>query len=273
MLDPSCKALERKEFKKMALLIIIVIVVLFVLLFGYFKLHGKNEKIKNETVIAYIGGLGSGKTLNGANRAIKLYKKNLKSWKQDKDGSPAPILVSNIPLQFKFKGKKYNSINLNSDILTLKQRLPLGSITFIDEIGTIASQFDWNKKDVKNELTEFVRLYRQYTKGGYLVITEQTLDSIVKPLRDRINAIVYCLKTNTFSKLASTQFCVLRYTQQIDSYTADSLDNLRQRNLFILKKHYDTFAYSTRYVEITKDKPVNQVQQDSLKVVDIVELK
>ncbi len=256
----------------MALLVIIIIVALFFIIFGYFKLHGKNEKIKNETVIAYIGGLGSGKTLNGANRAIKLYKKNLKAWKQDKDGSPAPLLVSNIPLQFKFKGKRYNSISLNEEILTLKQRLPIGSITFIDEIGTIASQFDWNKKDVKNELTEFVRLYRQYTKGGYLVITEQTLDSIVKPLRDRINAIIYCLKTNTFSKLASTQFCVLRFTQQIDSYTADSLDNLRQRNLFVIKKYYDTYAYSTRYIEITKNKPVEIKQQDSTKVKEIIEL-
>lgn len=257
----------------MALLVIIVIVILFIVIFGYFKLHGKNEKIKNETIIAFIGGLGSGKTLNGANRSIKLYKQNLEKWKQDKDGSPAPILVSNIPLRFKFKGKTYNSINLNKEIITLKQRLPNGSITFMDEIGTIANQFDWNKQEVKNELTEFIRLYRQYTKGGYIVITEQTLDSIVKPIRDRINAIVYCLKTNTFLKLASTQYCVLRFTQQIDSYTADSLDNLRQRNLFILKKHYDTFAYSTRYVEITKNKPVDIVQQDSTKVKKILELK
>lgn len=258
----------------MALLIIIAIILITVAIFTIFKLRGKNEKIKNETVIAYIGGLGSGKTLNGANRAIKLYKENLKKWKTEKDGSPAPILVSNIPLRFKFKGKQYNSIVLNSEILTLKQKLPIGSITFIDEIGTIASQFDWNKKEVKNELTEFVRLYRQYTKGGYLVITEQTLDSIVKPIRDRINAIVYCIKTNTaLKKLASTQYCVLRYTQQIDSYTADSLDNLRKRNFFIIKNYYDTYAYSTRYVEITKNKPVEIKQQDSTKVIDIVEVK
>lgn len=250
---------------------LILILIIIIAIYIFLKLRGKKEKITNETTIAYVGGLGSGKTLNGVKRAIKLYKQQVKKWKIEKNGQPAPMLISNIPLRRKMLGKTYNSVMLTKDILLMKKQIPQGSIIFIDEIGTIANQYDWNLEEVKDNLTEFIRLYRQYV-NGFIVITDQTLAGIVKPIRDRINAVVYCLITNKVSKFYCTQLCILRFTQQIDSYTADSLNALRQRKYGIFTNNYDTRAYSERYTE-NVEKIQNIEQQDTLKTNKIIKIK
>ena len=220
-------------------------------------------------IIAEVGGLGSGKTLNGSKRAIKLEKKQLKKWALEKKGQPAPILYSNIPLTYKYKNKRYNSIELTLDHLLMKAKIPQGSVIFIDEFGTLANQFDWNKKEVKNELTEFIRLYRHYTQGGYLVLTDQAIDNIVKPVRDRINAVIYNTKTTTLGKLYCNQCVVMRYTSQLDSYTAQTMNDLIQRRYGFINRQYDTFTYSEIYnSRIFKE--LKEYQSDNLKARQVL---
>lgn len=253
-------------------MIVIIIIAIAIAIIFFLKLRGKNERITNETIVAEIGGLGSGKTENGSKRAIKLEKKQLKKWIQDKTGQPAPQLISNVPLQFNFKGKKYNSIELTLDHLLMKQKVPVGSVIFIDEIGNIISQYDWSNPNVQNDLTEFIRLYRQYTKGGYLVMTDQTMSAIVKPIRERVNVIVYNISTKSIGKLYCNQCSLLRFTSQIDSYTAETLDSLRQRRYGIHTKNYDTYAFSDVY-NCKLFKQVRARQSDSLKVTNLVNIK
>lgn len=243
---------------------IILSVVMLILILIFIKLHGKKQKITSETIVCYVGGLGSGKTLNAVQRAVKEHKKALKKWRLEKNGSPPPLLISNIPLRYKNKGKIINSLRLTKEIITMEEYIPTGSIVLWDEIGLTCSQFDWDKQIVKNELTEFVRLFRQYTKGGMLIMTDQTLNSIVKPIRERINVIDYCIITNKFLKIYCTQNVILRFTQKLDSYTADSMQQLLQRNWGIIKLNYSTYNYYERYINITGQELPNDTRQDTL---------
>lgn len=252
--------------------VIITIVTLMIVILIIIKVRGTKQKITSETIIGYVGGLGSGKTLNGVNKAIKEHKKALKLWALEKNGTTPPLLISNIPLRYKYKGQTINSVKLTKEVVLMKEYAPQGSITFWDEIGLSCSQFDWDNENVKNELTEFIRLYRQYTKGGKLIITDQTLNSIVKPIRERINTISYCLITNKFIKLYCTQNVILRFTQKIDSYTADSMNQLLQRNWGIIHGNYSTYNYYERYVSITKEL-IKDDRQDTLNSTYLLQIR
>lgn len=252
------------------IVIVISIIVILIAILLFMKLRGKKETITNESVLAMIGGLGTGKTNFAVYRAKKSYKKAMAKWESEKNGTPPPLLVSNIPIRFKYKNRTINSIRLDKDIVLMNTYLTPGSVTLWDEIGLSASQYDWNDPNVKNELTEFVRMYRQYTKGGTLIMTDQTLDSIVKPIRDRVNLIVYCLKTNFVGNIFCCQNVMLRFTQKIDTYTADSMQNLMQRKYgYQNSKTYSTFNYYERYVNITgqelpKDTRIDVLNSDHI---------
>lgn len=253
-------------------MILLVILAALIIIILFIKLRGKKENITNEVIIAEVGGLGSGKTKCGSKRAIKLTKKQLKKWILEKRGTPAPLLYSNIPITFRFKGKKYESIELRLEHLLMKAKVNEGSVIFIDEIGTIINQFDWNKKEVKNELTEFFRLFRQYTKGGYMVLTDQSKDNIVKPIRDRINVIVYNIKFNHVGPFYCNQCAIMRYTQQLDTYTVETLNNLITRRYGIFDKSYDTWAWSDIY-QSKLFIELQNYQSENLKARELIKLE
>lgn len=162
-------------------LIPIALIILFI--YATFKILFQ-KKVPNNTVIAFTGGLGSGKTYLGVKYALKHYRKMrfLYFLRIIKD---EPMFFSNIPIRIT---RKKWAIKLEYDHLTLKSRLPEYSTVFIDELGQIASQYDFNNPYVMQYLQEFIRFFRHYVDGK-LIVTDQTSSNIVVAIRRRINQI------------------------------------------------------------------------------------
>lgn len=168
------------------------------------------EKITKNTVVAFTGSLGTGKTYIGTHYAKKCYRKQkikhllysilpkpLKSLIHG--GKEKARLYSNIPIiighkHIKLTGSKRKksvplySTPLSSEVITLKKRIPESSIIFIDEIGQFASQYDYDNPRVMEQFHHFVRFYRHFIDGR-LIVTDQSSDNIVVQLRRRINLI------------------------------------------------------------------------------------
>jgi hypothetical protein len=164
---------------------ILIIIFIVILIFAGFK-YLFQKKLPNNTVIAFTGGLGSGKTFLGVKYAIKHHKKMLLLYRL-KIIKTLPEFYSNIPIRY--KRKQWTKI-LDYDHLTLQSKIPEYSTIFIDELGQFASQYDFNNPFVMQYLQEFIRFYRHYTDGK-LIITDQTSSNIVVAIRRRINQIYH----------------------------------------------------------------------------------
>ena len=162
------------------LLLIVSIILTIYFIFVYFS----QKKVPNNTVIAFTGGLGSGKTFLGVKYAIKHHKKMMLLYTLHIIKTK-PLFYSNIPIRY--ERNKWAKV-LEYDHLTLKSRIPEYSTIFIDELGQFASQYDYQNPYVMQYLQEFIRFYRHYTDGK-LIITDQTSSNIVVAIRRRINQI------------------------------------------------------------------------------------
>ena len=249
----------------------IIIASILVLLILIFFLLKKSKRITptNESVIMFTGGLGSGKTYQATIYAVKKYKENYKKWKKEKDYRKLPPLIySNIPIEFKRKHKKIKSKLLTIDILTLNKRVREGSIIIVDEFGSVASQYDWNNDKVLDYLNLLMRDFRQFTKGGYLVITDQRLGSLPIEVRNRINTIYNCISCKWYFNLfVKCTYAPLQFTQNVEQYTAKTLIELKQSHTYIAKNYYDTYALSDLYQKIALE--LEEIkEQDSKKVLE-----
>lgn len=233
------------------IIIIVIVAVLVVAVATFFWLRGRKIKVIEPYVIAFVGSLGTGKTLLACNKAIALYKRNFKKFLKDgkkrKEYSEPPKFYSNIPIKFRFKGAYIYADTNIKNILLLKKRVSRGSVLFIDEMGLLIDKWQFKNEKVINEISNCFRLWRHYTKGGYIVMTDQVIDDIVKPIRDRINLINICLGVRKFLIFGCVQFSPISFTQQIDSYNADSLNKLVMRQFVIFRENYDSLAYSNLY--------------------------
>lgn len=164
---------------------VILVAVLILLMFI------KQEKMTKNTVLCFTGGLGSGKTYNAVRMAIKFYRnqrfkfKLSKFFRGKRNKVAPPSLYSNIPIKI---DKKHNSEVLTREHLLLQSDIPEKAIVLIDEVGQVASQYDYDNPYVMCELQELIRFYRHYTDGK-LILTDQASANIVVPIRRRINYI------------------------------------------------------------------------------------
>lgn len=212
----------------------------------------KSYNIKTETIIAYTGGLGSGKSYLSTQTAIKLYKKSLsrvrlynffhKSKKRD-----IPELYSSIPLRI---NKKKYSLQLTDRHLLLQDRIIPRSVVYIDEIGSFCNQFEYRNKNALDNFEEFIRLFRHYTLGGKLVINDQCSENIVLQIRRRINNIynLYQFKKIWFLYLVKVR--MLNISEDIKTIESTSPDKKNEYRIlwgFLKKGRYDTYCYSNRY--------------------------
>lgn len=219
-----------------------VIILLVVIIKPYFE--------KYDTIIAYTGGLGSGKSFSGVKMSLKLLRKQklkvkIHNFLHKKDKWEEPILLSNIPILI--NKKSGFSTMLTNEHLTLQERIPNRSIVFIDEVGAYASQWDYN---VSNNFEEFIRLFRHYTLGGYLIVTEQCTENIVNSVRRRLNQVYNLMHFKKwFGIIYSVKIRNLNVSEEIKTIEENnSEDNMKTRIGFLpLKKHYDTYCYSVRY--------------------------
>lgn len=222
--------------------VIAIMILLFVIIKPYFE--------KYDTIIAYTGGLGSGKSFSGVKMSLKLLRKQKLKVKihnilHKKNKWSMPILLSNIPIYI--NKKQGFSTLLTNEHLTLQEKIPPRSIVFIDEIGSYASQWDYN---VSNNFEEFIRLFRHYTLGGYLVCTEQCTENIVNSVRRRLNQVFNLMHFKKwFGIVYSVKIRNLNVSEEIKTIEENNTeDNMKTRVGFLpLKKHYDTYCYSVRY--------------------------
>lgn len=244
-------------------IIVLLILIVLSVVVAYFVIRHR-LKHKVETITAYTGGLGSGKTLLSVDKALSLYRKNLRKWKRKKwlyhilhkDSlfkDEKPILLSNIPIRI---SKNEWSTKLKKEHLLLQERIPQQSVVLLDEIGAFASQFDYNQKNVVVVFDEFVRFFRHYV-DGYIVTNDQCSENINLVIRRRINKITNlsnCLVILHMCFYFSRQINISEEIKTIDTASneklneSDTQDNMNFSFKFVFnKKAYDSRCYSVRY--------------------------
>lgn len=251
-------------------------------------------KHKTETITAFTGGLGAGKTWLGVLKVnfiyfcqkIKWVWKNFKiklknSFKHlNEPYKEKPQVYSNIPIVIGWKkGKPIFSRVLKIEHLLEQERIEEGSVVFIDEIGSIANQFEWQNKNVTKTMDDFIRFFRHYTKGGYLVITDQCSENINLVIRRRINIVhnlanMLCIGPLMF--YFERMISVSEEIKTVDMRNVendkenDTQNNMTLRFRFITprqKKLYDTYCHSEAYNTVPNG--INE-QYDGYKCYDRV---
>ena len=236
---------------------IICIVIIAVVLWRFFSSY----RLKTfDTVVAFTGGLGSGKSFLSTELAVKLLRrkrrevwfKNLFRKKGEK--LPLPYLYSSIPVEV---SKKEKAIILTEKHLTLQERLVPGSVCFIDEIGSFCSQFDYKAKNA-DVFDEFVRFYRHYTRNGYLVCNDQCSENIVLQVRRRLNTVYNLMGFRKwFGIFYTVKVRNISVSEEIKTIEEqDTEDNMTTLfGLLPLRKRYDTHCYAPRYDYVPEGDP------------------
>lgn len=230
--------------------IIIIPIVVFVA-FKLIKPYFPHE----ETVQAFTGGLGSGKSLFSVKKARKLLYKNRRKVKwynrfHPKKKQPMPLLYSSIPVRI--SRKEYAEV-LTARHLLLWEKIVPKSVVFIDEIGAFASQFDFNNPLIKKNFDEFVRFFRHYTKGGYMVVNDQCSENIVLQIRRRLNHVYNLMNFDKFLCFCWTKCRNMSVSEEIKTVEeANTEDNMRTLIgvLPLFMRYYDTHCYAGRYTTV-----------------------
>lgn len=205
-----------------------------------------------DTVVAFTGGLGAGKSFMSTEIAIKLLRRKRRevmrknTFRKKGNKLPTPLLYSSIPVRV---SRKEDAVILTEKHLTLQERLVEGSVIFIDEIGSFCSQFDYKAPNT-DIFDEFVRFYRHYTKGGYFVCNDQCSENIVLQVRRRINTVYNLMGFRKwFGLFYTVKVRNISVSEEIKTIEEqDTEDNMT--TLFGLMpwfKRYDTYCYSDRY--------------------------
>lgn len=220
--------------------------------------------IKYDTICAYTGGLGTGKSFMSVEAAVRELKKNrLRTWfynLKERIRHPKnpclllkPLLYSSIPIRI---SRKEMSVVLTADMLTLQEGFVKGSVVFIDEIDVWANQFSFanhniiemsNKKDIKAKregapeadydsglFDEEIRLFRHYYSSPAceckLVCNSQATSNIVTVIRRRMNT-VFVLSTFRKYKLPLIGLFLIPYTVKVRNITiTDEITNTAENN-------------------------------------------
>ena len=116
---------------------------------------------------------------------------------------------------------------------------------FIDEVGSFASQFEYNNPNIKDNFDEFVRLFRHYTKGGYLVVNDQCSENIVLQIRRRINTVFNLMHFKKwFGIVYTVKVRNISISEEIKTVEEqDTEDNMTTKIRFmpLFLKRYDTY--------------------------------
>lgn len=264
------------------LIIIVTIILIYFIVKPYF--------IHYDTIIAFTGGLGSGKSLLSVEFAIKLYRKNYKKvWiynhlirhikkifkpKNKYDEKEYPKLYSSIPLTFKksILSKREFSYELTESHLLLIDRINNYSVVFIDEIGSFANQFEYKNPNILDNFNEFIRLFRHYTKGGYLVINDQCSENIVLEVRRRINVVYNLMHFRKWLGIIySVKIRNINISEEIKTIEENNSEDNMKTKIGILpsKNTYDTYCYSERYRNVYEEykERYNKLKKNKLLVV------
>ena len=244
-------------------LIVFAIVIVYILI--------KSYKIRFDTILAFTGGLGSGKSFLSVHYSLKLLKKQrLKVRLQNLFKKPLkkaelPLLYTNIPVLIE---KNKYAIRLTPGHLLLQEKLIPKSVCLLDEVDSFASQFDYGNNNIKDTFNEFVRLYRHYTLGGYLVVNSQCSENIVLQIRRRINTVFNLMQFQTFLIFYRVKIRAIDISEEIKSVSEDTKEEsfTFKYGILPLNRHYDTYCYSERYKTVPNSQDIyhNQLKTNVL---------
>lgn len=208
-----------------------------------------------DTVLAFTGGLGSGKTFLSVGQARKLLaRKRFNVWLHNlfhpRRKLPRPLLYSSIPVRV---SKTEMAVRLTAEHLLLQRQIVLNSVVLIDEVGGFCSQFDYKVRNA-DIFDEFVRFFRHYVQG-YLIVNDQCSENIVLQVRRRLNTV--------YNLMGFRKFLNLIYWVRVRNITVseeiktieeqDTEDNMTLLiGLMPRFKAYDTHCYHCRYVGVPK---------------------
>lgn len=203
-----------------------------------------------DTVLAFTGGLGSGKTFMSVLKARQLLRKKriLVAWHNfwhPKDRQPRPLLYSNIPVKV---SKTEMAVRLTWQHLLLQRKIVLNSVVLIDEVGGFCSQFDYRASN-SEAFDEFVRFFRHYVQG-YLIVNDQCSENIVLQVRRRLNTVYNLMGFRTFLGLVYwLRVRNISVSEEIKTVEEqDTEDNMTLLiGLLPRFRAYDTHCYSVRY--------------------------
>lgn len=214
---------------------------------------------KMDTVVCFTGTLGAGKSLSAVHYAYRQWRKRVKWAKYlryipiignnyEKIYYPKAKFYSNIPI-FTVKKKKMIMV---SDVFTEshmlgKEKLVEGSVVFVDEVGQFCSQWDFDNPKVIIDVQSFVRFFRHWT-NGCLVLTDQSIDNIAKPIRCRI-ARYFELSDLHYPVLSSV--VGVSYIENLvgseDSQRSEMQVEKKRWRYYLTKCQYDSRCFSETY--------------------------
>lgn len=234
-----------------------------------------------DTVVAFTGGLGSGKSFMSVDMSIRLLRRQRRkvlfhNLLHPKERWEKPLLYASIPVKV---SKKEMATILTDAHLLLQERIVPRSVVFIDEIGGYCSQFDYRATNT-DIFDEFVRFFRHYTKGGYLVVNDQCSENIVLQVRRRLNTVYNLMAF----RIWPAKWFPLFYTVKVRNITVseeiktieeqDTEDNMTTYfGIMPLFQRYDTHCYSHRYDRVTKENNVQHTQMKQDKILRINKTK
>lgn len=225
--------------------IIIIIIFVAIILWQYLK----QEALSNNTVIGFVGTMGSGKTFLSVREACRAYKKQKFAYFIGKIFPPyrffnpkwhrKPYLFSNIPVKVRMFGKKKYCNVLQKEHILREKALPEGAIVLIDEIGQIASQWEYENPFVREQLADFTRFFRHWIDGR-MFVTDQSSDNIVKVVRCRLGVIYHL---NNFKRWCMLPFFKVETTPllMVEDSQKELEVQIGERRYFFGLLHYRWF--------------------------------
>lgn len=261
------------------------------LYFKFFKLY------KPKNVIFVDGAPGAGKSYFTVQLAIRLYKRNLRRWKVckvvyrclraiarffksqrfvDKFQDPEmPLLYSNIRL----KGVSF--VKLTKEILFRQKRVAYKSVVLMDEFALIVDQMQYKDPELNERLTEFFKLYRHESRGGYIVANSQSTSDMHWSFKYVLSDYLYIHHRTKFPFVTALSVQEMAYVADKDGgniinvRTSDIEDTCKV--MLVLNKYYrayDCYCYSVLTDNLViENKLLTLDKGDSLKDEDILTLK
>lgn len=153
-------------------MLVIIIILSIAILIAYSIHEIRKPRIGRLHLIS--GGVKTGKTCHAVDIAIQKHKQAVKRWQKQQRRQPTdekpPRLYSNMPL------KNYRYYPLTLDIVTLKERVPNGSIIYVNEVSLFSGSMDIKNDEINDVLTKFYKLCAHLTKGYVILDTQNPMD-------------------------------------------------------------------------------------------------
>lgn len=233
----------------------VLIIIIGVVVLGVVLLRPYIQRFDN--LVLYTGTLGSGKTFSAVKTSLMLLKRNrikvafynAMPWHKEK--RLRPLLYSNVPVLVSKRRKEF-SARLKAEHFTMAEAIIPRSVVLIDEVSLVLSQMDY--KTVNDQaLAEFFSLYRQYTRGGYLVATTQSVAKCQHSIRRCLDSAYRLQNFRTFLGLFYVvqvrHIDICEDTINVnDRHSEDATQRLF--GLVPLFRRYDTYCYFPRYKRV-----------------------